>query len=125
MSASANIAKFIKGTQAAKARARRAAKRALEVFGAKVIGQAQEMVPVDTGALAASGVFPDAVEEGDQITQTIGFNTNYAAAVHERLDQKHTQGQAKFLSTAIERMKPKFEPFVAGQVKKAMEGGAG
>lgn len=32
---------------------------------------------------------------------TIGFNTNYAAAVHEILTNKHPQGQAKYLEAAL------------------------
>lgn len=31
----------------------------------------------------------------------IGFNTEYAAAVHERLDLHHDQGQAKYFERAI------------------------
>jgi hypothetical protein len=38
--------------------------------------------------------------EGDPAV-VIGFNTNYAAAVHEILTNKHPQGQAKFLEAAV------------------------
>lgn len=39
---------------------------------------------------------------GGTIEMLIGFNADYAAAVHERLDLHHDQGQAKFLEAAIQ-----------------------
>lgn len=125
MSASANIAKFLAGLKKSRERAVNAARRAVDLFGEHVIGDSQQLTPIDTGALAASATTLPAEVEGEAITKVIGHNTHYAAAVHERLDQRHKQGQAKFLATAIEKNRKKFEPFVAGRVKKAMEGGAG
>lgn len=42
------------------------------------------------------------------------------AAVHERLDQHHEQGQAKFLETAMRTEAPKLVPYVTREMKKAL-----
>lgn len=124
MSASANITKFLAGMAKGHAKARAAALKAVDVYGEKVLGDAQQLCPVDTGALVASAKADPAVLEGEGVTKRLSFNTDYAAIVHERLDVKHPVGQAKYLSTAIERNRPKFNDFVAGKVKAALEGGA-
>jgi hypothetical protein len=125
---SADISKFLKGLQKAKAAKRRAVRRAVDVFGEHVIGDAQQLVPVYTGFLAASGTTLPAGETGrDRIEKVIGFNAGYAAAVHEVLTAHHEQGQAKFLETAVRENRPKFAPFVAARVKAATgnQGGRG
>ena len=108
---------FIRGLQAARERQIAAALRAVDQFGEHVIGDAQQLTPVDTGALQASGTTEPATIDGTLITKTIGFNTNYAAAVHENLTAHHDHGQAKYLSTAMEENAPKLAPFVAGQMQ--------
>jgi hypothetical protein len=62
-----------------------------------------------------------AMLRGRSIEKTVGFNTNYAAAVHERLDQQHEQGQAKYLETAMRNNAAKFESFVGGRVAAGMK----
>jgi hypothetical protein len=120
MSASADISKLLKGLREAKARGVAAAVRGLDVFGEHVIGDSQQLCPVDTGALKASGTTLPAEANGTKLSKTIGHNVNYAAAVHERLDQHHDQGQAKFLETAIRNNAPKMKDFIAAEVKKAL-----
>ncbi len=79
-----------------------AANRALLDAAEQLVGDAQQLVPVDTGALAASGTVDDSAAGGPGVGQvTFGFNTSYAAAVHERTDVHHDQGQAKYLEAAI------------------------
>ena len=73
------------------------------------------------GALKASGSTEPARIEGELVTKKIGFNTDYAAAVHERLDLHHEPpGQAKFLETALRENAPKMAEFVGNEVKAAM-----
>ena len=52
--------------------------------------------------------------------KTIGFNTNYAAAVHENLEAHHDVGEAKFLENAMRTEAPKVTQFVAAAVKGAL-----
>jgi hypothetical protein len=82
-------------------RAHAALKIAVNKFGWHVLGQAQELCPVKTGFLMASGFAREPVGEGTAITMEIGFNASYALHVHENLTAHHPQGQAKFLETAL------------------------
>jgi hypothetical protein len=111
-----DASKLMAGLGEAKRRKMEAARRAVDQFGEHVIGDAQQLTPVKTGALKASGTTEPAVESGDSISKAIGFNTDYAAAVHERLESKHDQGEAKFLEKAMNGNAGKFGPFVAAAV---------
>ena len=86
---------------------------------------------VKTGALQGSGTpgrsatdiaaeHPAEFEEG-KLRKEIGFNTDYAAAVHENLEAHHDVGQAKFLEAAMNENQSKMAPFVAEAVKAAGE----
>lgn len=66
--------------------------------GHALISAAQKRTPVLTGFLQNSGIV---VEVGKPLAVEIGFNATYAAAVHERLELTHTQGQSKFLESAL------------------------
>lgn len=106
-------------TQTYKPEAQAAAARAVGVFGEAVMGKAQRLAPVDTGTLKGSGVTDDPVIEDGRIRSEVGFNTDYAAAVHERLDLHHPQGQAKFLEAPMREMAPKLAGFVQDELRKA------
>ena len=120
MSASADISSFLAGLGEARQRAEAAAVRAVDQFGEHVIGDSQQLCPKKTGALAASGTTEPAELVGGKVTKRIGHTVDYAAAVHERLDLHHDQGQAKFLETAVRRNAPKLAGFVIDQVKKVL-----
>lgn len=87
-------------------------------FGEHVIGKAQKLAPVASGFLKNSGVAQAAVDSGNSIDQVIGFNAEYAAAVHERLNVHHDQGQAKFLETAMRSEAKKLTRFVKEELDK-------
>lgn len=122
MTASADVGKLLAGLKDYEQRVRDAALKGVDVFGLHVLGDAQQLCPVDTGALVASATEEPARLDGNEVTKRIGFNTDYAAAVHERLDVLHAQGQAKFLETAIRNNAPKFPTFVANRIKAATGG---
>ena len=91
--------------------------------GRIVLGRAQQLVPVNTGALLASGDIDEklpgppapgrARRTGRFIAGIPGVRitfgsreVNYAVPVHERTDVHHPIGQAKYLETALkERMR--------------------
>lgn len=125
MSASADISGFLSGLGEAQRVAVKAVVAAVDVFGEHVIGDSQQLTPVDTGFLAASHTTEPAKLEGDGVSKLLGANADYAAAVHERLDQKHTQGGAKYLTNALKANEGKFGPFVGGRVAAALGGGGG
>ena len=61
------------------------------------------------------------IHKGDR-RKTIGFNMEYAAAVHEILTNKHSNGQAKFLETAMRKSRAKVSQFIRDEVAKALKG---
>jgi hypothetical protein len=116
-----DITEFMKGLEGeGRRRVIGAGVAAVDQFANHVVGKAQRLAPVETGALKASGVAEKAEFTGKDITAVIGFNTDYAAAVHERLDAHHDEGQAKYLETAMRTEAPKLHPFAVKEMKKAL-----
>lgn len=66
-----------------------------------IMGDSKEFyVPVDIGALRASGHVQPPETSGDKISVTLGFGgpaAPYALKVHEDLQARHTVGGAKYL----------------------------
>lgn len=116
-----DTSQFVKGLSDGLDRARRGAVRGVSRFSQHVMGDAQELCPKETGTLASSGVAEPAAIDGDLVTAKMGFNTDYAAPVHENLTARHAAGtQAKFLSKAMELNAPKMQAFVAGEIAAEM-----
>lgn len=110
MSGSIDVSPLLKGLEELKRRQLDASRVAVDQFAEHVLGDAQELCPVDTGALKASATAEDAKQDGSMIKATIGFNTDYAAAVHERVAkpgafQAKTDQLAKKLDRAKEQTK--------------------
>ena len=120
MSLSDDIRRFNAKLRESREKGRVAAGKGLLKLANHTIGVSQALCPVDTGALQASGTVGELEDAGEKLSVTIGHNTNYAAAVHERLDVHHPQGQAKFLETAIREVMPKAAEFIGNEVKKAL-----
>lgn len=63
----------------------------------QIMTASKDQVPVDTGALRASGhVQPPVVQEA-RVTVLLGYGKEYAIFVHEDLDAHHATGNAKYL----------------------------
>lgn len=92
----------------------------LEESAAMILGNAQENCPVKTGHLQASANQQPAIVAYNGIRVDIGFNAEYAAAVHERLDLFHPQGQAKFLEHAVKDGTPKVQQNVQDGINELL-----
>jgi hypothetical protein len=122
MSASVDIQELLAGIQRMGAAQMNAARGAAVEFAAHVAGDSAELAPVDEGHLKASATWGELQYSSDGFYVLVGHNVDYAAAVHERLDVHHDQGQAKFLETSVRNNTPKFAPFVADRMKGAIGG---
>lgn len=90
--------------QRAGTRAPQAMAAALLIEAEGAMRESRELVPVDTGALRASGtVFsPDITPTGASVEMGYGGEaSDYAVIQHERTDLSHTVGQAHFLSQPV------------------------
>lgn len=80
----------------------------------EVIFEASQLaVPVDTGQLKASGRI-----EGEGLHRTIRYTDPVAAIVHEDLRANHTNGQAKFLETAMNTKRDEARAAIAASVRR-------
>lgn len=73
-----------------------------------VFDESQRLVPVKTGALKATGDW-GVIVSGKEAAGTIHYGneeTDYAVAVHEKLNVKHPNGQAKYLEAAVTKFIP-------------------
>lgn len=71
--------------------------RGVRTLMAEVYAESQVLVPVETGALKASGSVSESMS-GSTFTATITYNTSYAVYVHEILRYQHAPPtQAKFV----------------------------
>jgi hypothetical protein len=144
MPASIDIRDMLRRLGEAQRRGEAAAERAVDQFGEHVLGEAQLLAPQSpsqqfvpgirkpqiqnpkwtghSGALRDSATSEPVQNRNGLITKVIGFNTVYAARQHEELDYQHTNGQAKYLETALRRNTPKMAEFVGDRVRRAMEG---
>ena len=72
-----------------------------------------------SGALRDSAIVEEPTNINGLVTVVVGFNTHYAAAVHEVLDAHHmAPTQAKYLERAMKEMQPKFYDYVKAQIQK-------
>lgn len=62
----------------------------------EILVEAKRLCPKKTGNLADSGYIAYGVDGWK-----VGFGASYAVYVHENMSMKHTNGQAKFLDTAV------------------------
>lgn len=88
----------------------------------------QNYVPVDTGALRASGFTEGPEVTGPFIAMTLGFggpSASYAVIVHEDLTKRHPVGQAKYLEIplrkAIAGMANTIAQFTRNNIQRAMQ----
>lgn len=83
-----------------------------------IMAQSKELVPVDTGALRASGHVGLPERAGGTIRVVLGYGgpaAPYAFKVHEDLEAFHDDGQAKYLEMPIRQA-------TAGMVQRIVAG---
>ncbi len=101
---------------------------ALFQIGEQIMGDAKELVPVDTGALRASGVVwtPTVTPERMEVGLSFGGPAApYALVQHEDLTFFHDDGQAKFLEVPFRAHVSGLGDAIAKAVQKAAEGPLG
>lgn len=105
-----------------KTRERDAAADGLAKAAEHVLGQSQQLVPVETGELLRSAV---ASVDRDTLRAAVSYGVNgaeaYAVLQHERLDYDHPRGgQAKYLEQPINRESDTIAALVAAEIRRAL-----
>jgi hypothetical protein len=83
-----------------------------------------ERVPVDTGRLMNSGYVALPQQEGNVISVTMGYGTDYALKVHEDMDAhvhwKRPGSGPKFLENPLKESEANLAPVVGDAVKQTL-----
>ena len=129
MSARLDVGNLIRAMGKARADVRAEAARAVEAYAWVTLAKAQTYTPIRTSALQASGTVAPPTFGGSSVSVFLGFNTPYAAAVHENVGANfdldaNPLARAKFLELAIRETAPGFVPFVAERLRPLMERGS-
>lgn len=81
-------------------------------------------VPVDTGALRASGTVLPPEIKGSEVTVTLGYGggaVDYAVIVHERMGVHHPNGQSKFLEVPVLAASRGMDARLAERIRRDIE----
>ncbi|WP_043471013.1 minor capsid protein [Kitasatospora sp. MBT66] len=99
---------------------RAAAARGLLAAAEHVLQVSREVVPIEEGTLARSGV---ASVDEQQLVAAVSYDTPYAARVHEDLNARHDQGRtAKYLERPAAAEAAAVEQIIAAAVRRALRG---
>lgn len=92
--------------------------RALYMEGQIEMTESKRRVPVDTGALRASGFVEQPVRNGRNISVTLAYGTEYAIPVHENLEAHHrSPGQAKYLESVLNESRSSMAARLAARIR--------
>src|SRR5690606_37718863 len=81
--------------------------------------KAQDLTPVDTGALRASA-YTEA-ESGSNPSVIVGYTEEYAIFVLDNLEAHHPVGQAKFLEQPLKENADKYAEHVTNKVQELID----
>jgi hypothetical protein len=102
------------------------AKVALTREAETIMTTSKREVPVDTGALRASGAVTTPEVSGSAVSVTLGFGgpaVSYAVPVHENLRAHHPVGHAKFLERPLNAARAGLETRLAETLRRVLERG--
>ncbi len=85
----------------------------------KVLADAKQLAPIDTGALRNSGTVTNPIHgEDGVVVQQVGFYTRYAAEQHEHTEYAHPKGgECKYLEKAINLNRDTILELIANGIK--------
>lgn len=90
--------------------------------GLDIAKESVKIVPVDTGRLRSTHYV--APPDHDGVVE-VGYGTDYALAVHERVEVFHEVGQPLFLKTIVDRAQRGYVDRIATRAEKNMRNGVG
>ena len=99
--------------------------RALYSEANKIFIDSQAQVPIDTGALRASGIVTKPYVTGTTAEVQISYGgaaAPYAVIVHEDLEVNHPVGKAKYLEDPLSQAIPNITKNVANSVEALLKG---
>lgn len=97
---------------------RQAAARGLHLGAEYVLGEADQIVPLDEDALQRSGM---ASVDESSLTAMVSYDTPYAVRQHEEMDWRHAPGRtAKYLEGPLNESREQVQALIAAQLRRAL-----
>jgi hypothetical protein len=97
---------------------RQGAARGLHLAAEHVLGQSNDVVPLDEAELQRSGT---ASVDPPSLTAMVSYDTPYAVIQHERLDFRHAPGRtAKYLENSLNAARQEVAAIIAAEIRRAM-----
>jgi hypothetical protein len=97
---------------------RAAAARGLFLGAEHVLGESNNVVPLDEGYLQSTGT---ASVDEPSLTAMVSYDGPYAVPQHERLDFRHAPGRtAKYLENSLNAARPEVAALIAAELRRAM-----
>ena len=89
--------------------------------GLWLLRESMKLVPVDTGALRASGpLVTRSMGQGFETVMVVGYGQEYAIYVHENLNARHASGkQAKFLEEPARTGRQTMTDIIRDEMRRA------
>ena len=87
----------------------------------RIMTAAKRLTPVLSGSLKSSGQVVPPAMRGTAVSVTMGFGNaavNYAVHVHENLQARHLNGQAKFLEQPLNEARSGMDARLAEDVRR-------
>lgn len=103
---------------------RKAVAGAIYQEGQAILSESKKQVPVDTGRLRQSANVSRPKPTGDPVA-ILSYGTDYALAVHERLEVNHPTGKAKFLEDPVNAAKLGYARRIADRARRLRLAGGG
>ncbi|PIY32073.1 MAG: hypothetical protein COZ07_06965 [Candidatus Infernicultor aquiphilus] len=89
----------------------------------KLLADSQKQVPHDIGTLAGSGHTVPASNKGGMIEGKVGYNTPYAARLHEHPEYKFQKGRkGKYLIDPLKNLVSTGKKYLEGILRSALNG---
>lgn len=102
-----------------KAEMRKAAIKGLNLAGEHLLGESQNLVPLEEGTLERSGTV---VVDEDALSATVVYDTRYAVRQHEDMTYQHAPGRsAKYLEKPMATERDTMQDLIAAQLRRAVQ----
>lgn len=97
---------------------RTGAARGLFLAAEHVLGESNQVVPLDEATLQQSGT---ASVDPPSLTAMVSYDTPYAVVQHERLDYRHAPGRtAKYLENSLNGARQEVAALIVAEVRRAL-----
>lgn len=117
------IGNVLNGFDGANGKGLSGVKQAVDDAAGNLFAESEKEVPHDIGTLQGSGNVSPAEIKGDEISAEVGYDTPYAARLHEHPEFNFQKGRkGKYLEDPLKRMGPTYKKDIEDSLDSALGG---